>query len=80
MMIEITQEEYRNLQRIKMKNEVLLAALMKHASLDYYSEHLEFSNYIICEVLQLLFEDTYLDKFEKVLKEKKRKQEGAEDQ
>lgn len=80
MMIEITQEEYRNLQRIKMKNEILLSALMKHASLDYYDEHLEFSNDYLSEILQLLYEDTYLDRFEKLLKEKKKKQEGAEDQ
>lgn len=78
MMLEITQEEYRNLQRIKMKNELLLKALMKHTSLDYYSEHLEFDDNYISEVLQLLFEDDYLDKFEKLLKDKKKKQEEAE--
>ena len=78
MMIEITLEEYRNLQRIKMKNELLLKALMKHATLDYYAEHLEFDDDHTAEVLQLLFEDDYLDKFEKLLKDKKKKQEEAE--
>lgn len=78
MMIEITHEEYRNLQRIKMKNELLLKALMKHASLDYYAEDLVFDSDKISEVLELLFEDDYLDKFEKLLKDKKKKQEEAE--
>lgn len=59
MMIEITQEEYLKLQKIKLRSELLLSGILKYAELDYYQRELDFNDREICKLLDLLYPEEY---------------------
>lgn len=42
MLIEISQEEYLKLQKIKLRHELLLDGILKYTELDYYQKELSF--------------------------------------
>lgn len=73
MMIEISQEEYLKLQKIKLRSELLLEGLLKYTELTYYHKDLSFDDEEICKLLDLLYPEEYYErlKYLKKLREVK---------
>ena len=59
MLIEISQEEYLKLQKIKLRHELLLDGILKYTELDYYQKELSFYDEEICKLLDLIYPDEY---------------------
>lgn len=64
MMIEISQEEYLKLQKIKLRSELLLSGLLKYTELDYFQSKLDFNDQEICKLLDLLYPEEYYKRIE----------------
>lgn len=64
MLIEISQEEYLKLQKIRLRNELLLSGILKYAELDYYGKELSFYDEEICKLLDLLYPEDYHSRIE----------------
>ena len=62
MMIEISQEEYLRLQKIKLRSELLLSGLLKYTELDYHQSELDFYDQEICKLLDLLYPEEYYER------------------
>ena len=73
MLIEISQEEYLKLQKIRLRNELLIEGLLKYTELDYYQKDLDFDDREICKLLDLLYPEEYYSriKYLKKLREVK---------
>lgn len=64
MLIEISQEEYLKLQKIKLRNELLISGILKYAELDYHGKELSFYDEEICKLLDLLYPEDYYSRLE----------------
>ena len=78
MLIEISQEEYLKLQKIRLRNELLLKGLLKHAELDYHQTELSFYDEEICRLLDLLYPDEYYERLEYLKKLREVKNNDSE--
>lgn len=76
MLIEISQEEYLKLQKIKLRNELLISGILKYAELDYYGKELSFYDEEICKLLDLLYPEDYYSRLKEL--KKLREIEGEE--
>lgn len=77
MLIEITQEEYKMLQKIKLKNELFLRAVLEAGELNYYKEadSLDYGSTEINSALRLIYPEEFRERVEDLLKEEERKKD-----
>lgn len=78
MLIEISQEEYLKLQKIKLRSELLLEGLLKYTELTYYHKDLTFYDEEICKLLDLLFPEEYYERLEYLKKLREVKENDSE--
>lgn len=78
MLIEISQEEYLKLQKIKLRNELLISGILKHAELDYHEKELSFYDEELCKLLDLLYPEDYYSRLEELKKLKKQREAEKE--
>ena len=77
MLIEITQEEYKMLQKIKLKNELFLRAVLEAGELNYHKEadSLDYGSTEINAALRLIYPEEFRSRVEYLLKEEEKKHE-----
>lgn len=68
MLIEITQEEYKMLQKIKLKNELFLRAVLKAGDLNYFKDSLEYGSTEINSALRLIYPEEFRERVKELLK------------
>ena len=78
MLIEISQEEYLKLQKIKLRSELLLEGLLKNTELDYCQKELSFYDEEICKLLDLLYPDEYYERLKYLKKLREVKENDSE--
>lgn len=78
MMIEISQEEYLKLQKIKLRSELLLEGLLKYTELTYYHKDLSFDDEEICKLLDLLYPEEYYERLKYLKKLREVKENDSE--
>lgn len=78
MLIEISQEEYLKLQKIRLRNELLLEGLLKHTELNYHQAELSFYDEEICKLLDLLYPDEYYERLKYLKKLREVKENDSE--
>lgn len=75
MLIEITQEEYRMLQKIKLKNELFLRAVLEAGELNYCRDSLDYGSTEINAALRLIYPEDFRSRVKDLLKEEEEKKD-----
>lgn len=75
MLIEISQEEYLKLQKIKLRNELLISGILKYSELDYHEKELSFYDEELCKLLDLLYPEDYYSRLKELKKQREAEKE-----
>ena len=75
MLIEITQEEYKKLQELKIQSKFLLRAVLEAGELNYYKEadSLDYDNSLINAAMRLIYPDEFEQRVKELLREEEEK-------
>lgn len=75
MLVEISQEEYKKLLKIKLNYDILLRGVMGASDLTVYEDSLVFNDEELDRILNLLEPDSYLDRIKHLRREYNQKEE-----